>query len=188
MRLRVPFAMIALTLICGLAMAPSAAPANEGRRAAGVMLPEAEETLEPLEFPNAPAARHSQRPSASIGRGAPMLDPTMDPAGLARAKRRARWSPDAPVAEEVAAEPAAEAAPVEEPAPSKGAEPGGKLDLSILNGIQDRVARGKAKSILNKTLRQGGSARAAAAEIKATLADLGKLDSETEAVLAQLEA
>ena len=96
--------------------------------------------------------------------------------------------PDAPAAEEVAAEPAAEAVAAEEPAPSKGAEPGGKLDLSILNGIQDRVARGKAKSILNKTLRQGGSARAAAAEIKATLADLGKLDSETEAVLAQLEA
>lgn len=99
MRLRVPFAMIALTVICGLAMAPSAAPANEGRRAAGVMLPEAEETLEPLELPTAPAARHSQRPSASIGRGAPMPNPTMDPAGLARAKRRARWSPDAPVAD-----------------------------------------------------------------------------------------
>ncbi len=107
--------------------------------------------------------------------------------GDAKSKEEA----EAPAAEVPAAEPTkAEEAPAAETpaAPAKGEDAKGKMDLSMLNGISDRVARGKAKSILNKTLRQGGSARDAAAAIKATLSDLGKLDAEAEAVLAQLEA
>ncbi|MCH8328591.1 MAG: 4Fe-4S binding protein [Candidatus Marinimicrobia bacterium] len=68
------------------------------------------------------------------------------------------------------------------------AEAGAKVDLKILNGISDRVARGKAKAILTKVNRQGGSASEAAGEIRAALEDLGKLDAEAEAILAGMEA
>lgn len=99
MRIRVSLAVTALTLICGSAMAPYAAPAPGGQREAMVMLAEAEETLEPLQLPTTPAANARQRPSAAIGGGESMPVLTLDPVGLARAKRRARWSPDAPVAD-----------------------------------------------------------------------------------------
>ena len=100
---------------------------------------------------------------------------------------------------EVAPEPAAEAAPPEAAPATEAADtttppaqeaPKAKagVDLTVLNGISDRVARGKAKAILNKVNRQGGTPKEAAGEIRATLEGLGKLDSETEAILAQLEA
>ncbi len=97
---------------------------------------------------------------------------------------------ETPAAAVPATEPEAEETPAPKAAaaPAKGEKAKGEVDLSVLNGISDRVARGKAKSILNKTLRQGGSTADAVAAIKATLSDLGKLDGEAEAVLAQLEA
>ncbi|MCH7575152.1 MAG: 4Fe-4S binding protein [Candidatus Marinimicrobia bacterium] len=67
------------------------------------------------------------------------------------------------------------------------AEAGAKIDLKVLNGISDRVARGKAKAILNRVNRQGGSASEAAGEIRAALEGLGKLDAEAEAILTQME-
>jgi hypothetical protein len=76
-------------------------------------------------------------------------------------------------------------AAVEDVAPK---EDEASVDLSILNSISDRVARSKAKAILNKAVRQGSSLQEAAQEIRSTLLDLGKLDSEVEAVLAQLES
>jgi len=92
----------------------------------------------------------------------------------------------------VAAAPAPEPATAtkEVPAPEKGpAKEGEKnVDLAVLNAISDRIARSKAKAILNKALRQGISTKEAAAEIRSTLSDLGKLDSEVEAVLAKLES
>ena len=62
-----------------------------------------------------------------------------------------------------------------------------KVDLTILNSIPHRIARSKAKSILNKALHQGVSPKDAAQEIRAVLTELGKLDSDVEAVLARLE-
>ncbi len=70
----------------------------------------------------------------------------------------------------------------EESAPAK------KVDLSVLNGITDRPARGKAKAILSRTLRQGGSIKVAADEIRTTLSGLGKLNSEIEEILTNLES
>ena len=61
------------------------------------------------------------------------------------------------------------------------------MDLSVLNGISDRTARAKAKSILNRTMRLGGSIKGAADEIRTTLSGLGKLNSEVEEILAKLE-
>ncbi len=75
--------------------------------------------------------------------------------------------------------------PVPEKAPAKEGEE--KVDLAVLNAISDRIARSKAKAILNKTLRQGSSPKDAAQEIRATLKELGKLDGEVEAILARLE-
>lgn len=63
----------------------------------------------------------------------------------------------------------------------------GKIDLTILNGISDRLARGKAKAILSKVTRQGGAPKDAAGQIRAALSELGKLDGEVEAILARLE-
>jgi hypothetical protein len=57
-----------------------------------------------------------------------------------------------------------------------------------LNGISDRTARGKAKAILNRTMRQGGSIKVAADEIRTTLSGLGKLNSEIEEILTKLES
>ena len=65
--------------------------------------------------------------------------------------------------------------------------PAAKVDLSVLNGISDRTARAKAKSILNRTMRLGGSIKGAADEIRTTLSGLGKLNSEVEEILAKLE-
>ena len=65
--------------------------------------------------------------------------------------------------------------------------PAVKVDLSVLNGISDRTARAKAKSILNRTMRLGGSIKGAADEIRTTLSGLGKLNSEVEEILAKLE-
>jgi len=76
-------------------------------------------------------------------------------------------------------------------AEEKGAKAGQgevTVDLTILNQITDRMARSKAKAILNKALRQGISPKEAAQEIRSTLTELGKLDSEAEAVLSQLES
>ncbi|MFB0515983.1 MAG: 4Fe-4S dicluster domain-containing protein [Candidatus Neomarinimicrobiota bacterium] len=75
------------------------------------------------------------------------------------------------------------AKPVPSPEKAVGEE---EVDLSILDGISDRLARGKAKSILNRALRQGASIEEAVREIRTTLSELGKLDSETEAVLSRL--
>lgn len=63
----------------------------------------------------------------------------------------------------------------------------GKVDLTILNGIADRVARGKAKAILSKVTREGGSPQDAAGQIRTALSELGKLDSEVEVTLTKLE-
>jgi NADH-quinone oxidoreductase subunit I len=80
------------------------------------------------------------------------------------------------------------AAPVE-PAQApevKSAEPV-KVDLTILNAISDRMARSKAKAVLAKVTRQGGTVKQAADEIRTTLSGLGKLDGEIEEILTQLE-
>lgn len=63
----------------------------------------------------------------------------------------------------------------------------GKVDLTILNGIADRVARGKAKAILSKVTREGGSPQDAAGQIRTALSELGKLDNEVEVTLTKLE-
>jgi hypothetical protein len=63
-----------------------------------------------------------------------------------------------------------------------------EIDLTILNDISDRMARSKAKAILNKTMREGGTAKEAGQEIRKALSDMDKLDSEVETVLSQLEA
>ncbi len=62
-----------------------------------------------------------------------------------------------------------------------------KVDLSWLDGITDRLARGKAKAILNRVLRQGGSVQMAADEIRTNLSGLGKLNSEIEEILTKME-
>ncbi|MEE9464347.1 MAG: hypothetical protein V3W14_02070, partial [Candidatus Neomarinimicrobiota bacterium] len=64
----------------------------------------------------------------------------------------------------------------------------GKVDLSWLDGITDRLARGKAKAILNRVLRQGGSVQMAADEIRTNLSGLGKLNSEIEEILTKMES
>jgi len=64
----------------------------------------------------------------------------------------------------------------------------GEIDLTILNGITDRMARSKAKAILNRVIRSGGTPKEAVAEIRAALAGMGKMTEEIEAVLAQLES
>ena len=89
---------------------------------------------------------------------------------------------------EKAGESSSEAAVAEGSGSEKAAEAGAKIDLKVLNGISDRVARGKAKAILNKVNRQGGSASEAAGEIRAALEGLGKLDAEAEAILTQMES
>ncbi len=83
-----------------------------------------------------------------------------------------------------------EAAATEKPvAETKAAKdtPEGEIDLSVLDGITDRMARGKAKAILNRAKRQGGPVAAAVDEIRTTLSGLGKLNSEIEEILAKLE-
>ena len=62
-----------------------------------------------------------------------------------------------------------------------------KIDLTLLNGITDRMARSKAKAVMTKVTRQGGSVKEAADEIRTTLSALGKLDGGIEEILAQLE-
>ena len=89
---------------------------------------------------------------------------------------------------EKAGESSSEAAVAEGSGSEKAAEAGAKIDLKVLDGISDRVARGKAKAILNKVNRQGGSASEAAGEIRAALEGLGKLDAEAEAILTQMES
>lgn len=80
---------------------------------------------------------------------------------------------------------AAEAKPAEAPVKRDGEE---QVDLSVLNGITDRMARSKAKAILNRVTRSGGTPEEAVAEIRAALAGMGKMTEEIEAVLAQLES
>ncbi|MFC1484795.1 hypothetical protein ACFL6Q_07100, partial [Candidatus Neomarinimicrobiota bacterium] len=63
-----------------------------------------------------------------------------------------------------------------------------EVDLTVLNSISDRMARSKAKVILNKTIREGGTAKEAVLEIRKVLSEMDKLDSEVETVLSQLEA
>ncbi|MCH7858844.1 MAG: 4Fe-4S binding protein [Candidatus Marinimicrobia bacterium] len=82
----------------------------------------------------------------------------------------------------------ADATPKKETAPAASGDGGkGKVDLTILNGIGDRLARGKAKAILSKVTRQGGTPKDAAEQIRTALTELGKLDDEVEAILARLE-
>jgi len=115
----------------------------------------------------------------------------------AREERRAKYHGEA-VDEEVAvavavavAEPAPAPAAATKKAPEKTPKKKGagekEIDLAVLNAISDRMARSKAKAILNKTLRQGSCPKDAAQEIRATLKELGKLDGEVEAILARLE-
>ncbi len=75
----------------------------------------------------------------------------------------------------------------EDEATPGAAEAPEKVDLSWLDGITDRLARGKAKAILNRVLRQGGSAQLAADEIRTTLSGMGKLNSEIEEILTKME-
>ena len=83
----------------------------------------------------------------------------------------------------------ADATAKKEPAPAAATEDGGKgkVDLTVLNSISDRLARGKAKAILSKVTRQGGTPKDAGEQIRAALTELGKLDDEVEAILARLE-
>lgn len=117
----------------------------------------------------------------------------------AREERRAKYRGEA-VDEEVAvavavagsgagAAAATATATKEVPAPEKATAKEGEknVDLAVLNAISDRIARSKAKSILNKALHQGASPKDAAQEIRAVLTELGKLDGDVEAVLARLE-
>jgi len=73
-----------------------------------------------------------------------------------------------------------------EKAPKKKDAGEKEIDLSVLNAIEDRIARSKAKVILNQVLRQGKPPEEAVREIRTTLSELGKLDDEVEAVLARL--
>ncbi|UCH61746.1 MAG: 4Fe-4S binding protein [Fidelibacterota bacterium] len=82
--------------------------------------------------------------------------------------------------------PAPVATETAEKAPEKKDAGEKEIDLSILNTIEDRIARSKAKVILNQTLRQGKPPGEAVQEIRNTLTELGKLDDQVEAVLAQL--
>jgi len=72
-----------------------------------------------------------------------------------------------------------------EKAPKKEGAGEEEIDLSVLNAIEDRIARSKAKVILNRVLRQGRPPEEAVQEIRTTLSELGKLDDEVEAVLAR---
>ncbi len=111
----------------------------------------------------------------------------------AREEHRVRYRQEAAgeeVAEAVAAAasaPAPEVSPAPERAPAKGGAGAEKVDLAVLNDITDRLARSKAKAILSRALRQGTSTKEAVREIRNTLAELGKLDDEVEAVLTQME-
>jgi NADH-quinone oxidoreductase subunit I len=83
------------------------------------------------------------------------------------------------------------AKPVSQPSEAKDSskETGqAEVDLTVLNSISDRMARSKAKVILNKTMREGGTAKEAVLEIRKVLSEMDKLDSEVETVLSQLEA
>ncbi|MBA7634650.1 NAD(P)H-quinone oxidoreductase subunit I, chloroplastic [subsurface metagenome] len=86
----------------------------------------------------------------------------------------------------VAKKPAPVTPEVPEKAPKKKDAGEKEIDLSVLNAIKDRIARSKAKAILNQVLRQGKPPEEAVREIRTTLSELGKLDDEVEAVLAQL--
>lgn len=63
-----------------------------------------------------------------------------------------------------------------------------EVDLTVLNSISDRMARSKAKVILNKAMREGRTAKEAVQEIRKVLSEMDKLDSEVETVLSQMEA
>ncbi len=90
-------------------------------------------------------------------------------------------------AEKPAPAPAAATKKAPEKAPNKKGAGEKEIDLTVLNAISDRIARSKAKAILNKALRQGASPKDAAQEIRAVLTEIGKLDGDVEAVLARLE-
>jgi Pyruvate/2-oxoacid:ferredoxin oxidoreductase delta subunit len=114
-----------------------------------------------------------------------------------RAARREAYYREEPVAGVAAVEEKEVAATAEEQeasspvsktaTASEESAPAKKVDLSVLNGISDRTARGKAKAILSRTMRQGGSIKVAADEIRTTLSGLGKLNSEIEEILTKLE-
>lgn len=70
------------------------------------------------------------------------------------------------------------------PGPKK---PKGKVDLAPLAGITDRIARSKAKAVMMKIVREGGSLKDVANEIRTVLSGMGKLSGEVEQILAQLE-
>ena len=81
-----------------------------------------------------------------------------------------------------------EASPPSEPKETPKEAGEAEVDLTILNDISDRMARSKAKAILSKTIREGGSVKDAGQEIRKVLSEMDKLDSEVETVLSQLEA
>ncbi len=83
--------------------------------------------------------------------------------------------------------PAAETAPAPEASEPGPAKPTEKIDLAPLAGITDRIARSKAKAIMMKTVREGGSLKDAANEIRTVLSGMGKLSGEVEQILAELE-
>ena len=124
---------------------------------------------------------------------AKLAEATIERPGDEAAAETAESGSEAAVAEgsgsEEAGESGSEAAVAEgSAAEAPAAEAGAKIDLKVLNGISDRVARGKAKAILNRVNRQGGSSSEAAGEIRAALEGLGKLDAEAEAILTQMES
>ena len=82
---------------------------------------------------------------------------------------------------------ATEKVPAPEKTPAKEGDSGERVDLSILDGISDRMARAVARSIFNKVAGQGGSQKDAVEEIRAALLGMDRLSSEVETVLAQLE-
>ncbi len=105
-----------------------------------------------------------------------------------RAARREAYYREEIVTVAVAAEEKGASSPVSKTATAnEESAPAKKVDLSVLNGISDRTARGKAKAILSRTMRQGGSIKVAADEIRTTLSGLGKLNSEIEEILTNLE-
>ncbi len=106
--------------------------------------------------------------------------------GLAGAASTAPSAP-APVAETEAPKPAPAAKPETSASEPEAKKPKAKIDLAPLAGITDRVARSKAKAVMMKIIREGGSHKDAANEIRTVLSGLGKLSGEVEQVLADLE-